>query len=137
MEGRPVQATRLASLDALRGVAILLVLLHHPVVPFAWAGVVAPIAHVTYRVGWTGVDLFFVLSGFLVGGLLLRELRDNRRVDVRRFLTRRAFKIWPSYLLLIACVFVEMSTFDPPHDAAKAVSVRPTASWKAIHDASV
>ncbi len=111
---------RLASLDALRGVAILLVLLHHPVLPFSSGGFLAPVVSTTYRFGWTGVDLFFVLSGFLVGVLLLRELKDYGRVDVRRFLTRRAFKIWPSYLLLIACVFALTSAVEPPHDAAKA-----------------
>jgi peptidoglycan/LPS O-acetylase OafA/YrhL len=66
------------------------------------------------------VDLFFVLSGFLVGGLLLRELRDRGEVDAKRFLVRRIFKIWPSYFLLIGVVFALMSTIDPPRDAAKA-----------------
>ena len=49
------------------------------------------------RIGWTGVDVFFVLSGFLVGGLLLKEYYNSGTIDAKRFLARRAFKIWPSY----------------------------------------
>ena len=65
-----------------------------------------PIANLWMRFGWTGVDLFFVLSGFLVGGLLFRELRQQSGLDVRRFIIRRGFKIWPSYLVFLAAIFV-------------------------------
>jgi peptidoglycan/LPS O-acetylase OafA/YrhL len=68
-------------------------------------GAFLPLASAWHRVGWTGVDLFFVLSGYLVGGLLLEESQASGRIDIRRFLARRAFKIWPSYyapLLLLA-----------------------------------
>jgi peptidoglycan/LPS O-acetylase OafA/YrhL len=111
---------RLAVLDAFRGVAILLVLFHHSLIPALWSGAAAPVAGVAHRFGWTGVDLFFVLSGFLVGGLLLGELHERGAVDVRRFLVRRTFKIWPSYFVLIGVVFLLTSTIDPPRDAAKA-----------------
>jgi peptidoglycan/LPS O-acetylase OafA/YrhL len=49
------------------------------------------------RLGWMGVDFFFVLSGFLVGGLLVQELLRSHDVAIRRFLVRRALKIWPAY----------------------------------------
>jgi peptidoglycan/LPS O-acetylase OafA/YrhL len=42
------------------------------------------------------VNLSFVLSGFLVGGLLMRELRNAGALDVRRFLIGRALKFWPT-----------------------------------------
>jgi len=113
-------SARLAVLDAFRGVAILLVLFHHSLIPAVWSGAAAPFARVAYRFGWTGVDLFFVLSGFLVGGLLLGELHERGTVDVRRFLVRRTFKIWPSYFFLIAIVFLLTSTIDAPRDPAKA-----------------
>lgn len=59
------------------------------------------------RGGWIGVDLFFVLSGFLVSGLVFRELDAGGRVQVGQFWLRRAFKILPSfwfYLLFVVLV---------------------------------
>ena len=52
--------------------------------------------------GGLGVDLFFVLSGFLVSGLLFREYLTSGRADVRRFLIRRGFKIYPAFYAFIA-----------------------------------
>jgi peptidoglycan/LPS O-acetylase OafA/YrhL len=51
--------------------------------------------------GWAGVDVFFVLSGFLVGGLLIKEWRVHGRIDSKRFLIRRGFKIWPQYYFFL------------------------------------
>jgi peptidoglycan/LPS O-acetylase OafA/YrhL len=51
--------------------------------------------------GWIGVDLFFVLSGFLVGHLLFREHQQTGRIRGFRFLVRRAFKIYPGFYFLI------------------------------------
>lgn len=92
-------------LDVLRGVAILLVLCRHTVLPWSFAGPLRPVMLRLYHLGWTGVDLFFVLSGFLIGGLLFNEIHHTNRLDVKRFLVRRAFKIWPAYLFFIAYVF--------------------------------
>ena len=92
---------RLLQLDVLRGVAILLVLFRHPAVRPEMAKQWKPLATGIYNIGWTGVDLFFVLSGFLIGGLLFGEIRKHGKLDVQRFLIRRAFKIWPSYFLLV------------------------------------
>jgi peptidoglycan/LPS O-acetylase OafA/YrhL len=61
-----------------------------------------------YRLGWTGVDLFFVLSGYLIGGLLLDELWRTKRLHVARFLTRRALKIWPPLLVYLVFLGVTM-----------------------------
>jgi peptidoglycan/LPS O-acetylase OafA/YrhL len=88
-------------LDVLRGVAILGVLGRHAVVPPNDGGLLRIPAKLWDHLGWTGVDLFFVLSGFLVGGLLLSELRHLGSLDVRRFIIRRAFKIWPAYYALV------------------------------------
>jgi peptidoglycan/LPS O-acetylase OafA/YrhL len=82
-------------------VAILLVIgrhleLHRP------DGVVGVVAEGWYRVGWIGVDLFFVLSGFLIGGLLINESRAHGSVDIRRFLVRRGLKIYPAYFVFLA-----------------------------------
>jgi peptidoglycan/LPS O-acetylase OafA/YrhL len=99
---------RLPQLDILRGIAILLVLGAHPVVKLDESGWFWPLAYLWGYAGWTGVNLFFVLSGFLVGGLLLGELRATGRLSAGRFMVRRMFKIWPSYyaylLFLLAIV---------------------------------
>jgi peptidoglycan/LPS O-acetylase OafA/YrhL len=52
------------------------------------------------KVGWSGVDLFFVLSGFLVSGLLFEEYKRTKTVNPGLFLTRRGFKIYPLFYLL-------------------------------------
>jgi peptidoglycan/LPS O-acetylase OafA/YrhL len=83
---------RNASLDVLRAVAVLMVLGQHHFPPGGlWS-----------RIGWAGVDLFFVLSGYLVTGLLIAERQRNGRVNVGRFLVRRAFKIYPAFWVMIA-----------------------------------
>jgi peptidoglycan/LPS O-acetylase OafA/YrhL len=88
---------RILSLDVLRGVAILLVLGRHAHFPAGWA-----ITDAWKQGGWVGVDLFFVLSGFLISGLLFREYRKFGRVQTGRFLIRRAFKIYPAFWALVA-----------------------------------
>lgn len=90
---------RNAQLDILRGVAILTVVIHHmfPIPNTHWAA--GPIMAIR-ATGWAGVDLFFVLSGFLVSGLLFNEFKRDGKVDVARFLIRRGFKIYPAYYAL-------------------------------------
>jgi peptidoglycan/LPS O-acetylase OafA/YrhL len=97
---------RMIQLDVLRGIAILLVLNRHPVITWPYAGpLLMRIMHCLYNLGWTGVDLFFVLSGFLIGGLLFSEIKKTNTLNVKRFLIRRGFKIWPAYMVFIAYVF--------------------------------
>lgn len=64
------------------------------------------------RAGWIGVDLFFVLSGFLISGLLFAELEATREIGVGRFLLRRGFKIYPSFyvFLVVSAVFYRWDT---------------------------
>ncbi len=94
--------SRNLGLDILRGVAILLVLgSHTPTAGLADTGVVEPLAHWFKEFGWSGVDLFFVLSGFLIGGLLFQDIRMRGEFDLKRFLIRRGMKIWPSYYMLL------------------------------------
>ena len=95
-------ASRVIQLDVLRGIAILLVLGAHSVLTPADGGHLRNPIMLWFRFGWTGVDLFFVLSGFLVGGLLMQEFRQSGRIGVLRFLIRRGFKIWPSYYAYLA-----------------------------------
>jgi peptidoglycan/LPS O-acetylase OafA/YrhL len=102
--------SRVLQLDVLRGAAILLVLgAHAPSVAPGWSGKLRPLDAFIHRFGWTGVDLFFVLSGFLIGGLLFAELKKYGRLDVRRFLIRRALRIWPPYYILLIVVLIRMT----------------------------
>jgi peptidoglycan/LPS O-acetylase OafA/YrhL len=102
MSSQPVADKRLFSLDVLRGLAAALVLLRHaPGVESHGSANLMPLLEELFvgvaRIGWIGVDLFFVLSGFLISGLLFKEFDRNEKLDVRRFWLRRGLKIWPSY----------------------------------------
>ena len=93
------------ALDGLRGVAILLVLLRHAVaLPLQPATPVeAAVAAVT-RLGWTGVDLFFVLSGFLITGILLDTKGQPRWWP--NFFVRRGLRIFPLYYGVLTFLFI-------------------------------
>jgi peptidoglycan/LPS O-acetylase OafA/YrhL len=60
-----------------------------------------PLPGRVHRFGWIGVDLFFVLSGYLISGQLLAPLARNQRIILGRFLARRALRILPAYLLVL------------------------------------
>ncbi|HAF21623.1 MAG TPA: hypothetical protein DCK93_01730 [Blastocatellia bacterium] len=86
-------------LDGLRGIAILSVIVHHQLTPFSLSG------------GFLGVDLFFVLSGFLITGLLGAEFEQSKTISLRNFYMRRVLRLGPALLLyLIACLLVTYHT---------------------------
>jgi peptidoglycan/LPS O-acetylase OafA/YrhL len=101
---------RVGQLDLLRALAILLVIFHHSGIDPTAAGMFAPLFRRIQEIGWIGVDCFFVLSGFLIGGLLFAEIGKTGALDARRFLLRRAFKIWPQYFVYLAFCFI-LGTF--------------------------
>jgi peptidoglycan/LPS O-acetylase OafA/YrhL len=94
-------SSRVAQLDWVRGIAILLVIDHHALFLKTDNTLASVIQFVGSRIGWMGVDLFFVLSGFLVGGLLIQEITHTGHIRVGRFLVRRMLKIWPAYYFYI------------------------------------
>jgi peptidoglycan/LPS O-acetylase OafA/YrhL len=109
---------RLVELDFLRGIAILMVIGCHSAMPAEDAGRLYSLVWIGNRWGWTGVDLFFVLSGFLVGGLLFQEIRMHGRLDVVRFIIRRGFKIWPMYYTFLCVGFLVVmikNHYSPAH----------------------
>lgn len=99
---------RLPELDFLRGVAILLVLGRHIMrIPGPEAGFVSTFFFAWRDIGWIGVDLFFVLSGFLVGGLLIHEAERFGEIKPLSFLLRRGLRIYPGfYFFLFASLLV-------------------------------
>ena len=78
------------ALDGLRGVALILVLVYH------FTGVEGPLPG-----GWAGVDVFFVLSGFLITALILDEQRLHGHVALGRFYARRALRLMPALIALL------------------------------------
>lgn len=88
---------RLKGLDFLRGIAILLILLRH-----------RHISNFTTNMGWIGVDLFFVLSGFLVSKLIIEEYINTNTFKPKTFLIRRGFKIYPLYFFCYLFYFAPL-----------------------------
>jgi peptidoglycan/LPS O-acetylase OafA/YrhL len=93
--------SRLPGLDLLRAIAIVWVMLFHSFVigglgdGYAWLS----------DYGWMGVDLFFVLSGYLIGSQLLKPLSQGQPVSFGAFYLRRAFRILPAFLVVLALYF--------------------------------
>ncbi len=82
--------TRFPLLDMLRGMAVLLVIFRH------WT-----LEEHLARAGWLGVDLFFVISGFLISGLLFTEHEKHGKIGFLRFFIRRGLKIYPLFFLVV------------------------------------
>lgn len=107
---------RIPELDGIRGIAILLVLVLH-FIKLPASGIEGPLSYAVRGLGlaWTGVDLFFVLSGFLIGGILI----DQRGAAnyFRLFYFRRVCRIFPLYLAWLGIFYVLMPlterTLDP------------------------
>jgi len=88
-------------IEGLRGLAVLLVVLYHARVP-GFSG------------GFVGVDVFFVLSGYLITGLLIREIDRSGRLDLAAFYARRARRLLPAAaLVIVATAVVSIAVFSP------------------------
>ena len=100
VDGRSTRRPGIPALDGLRAVAVALVLADHGGVP-GMAG------------GFLGVDVFFVLSGFLITSLLLDELGRSGRIDLGDFWIRRARRLLPALVLMVLTVAVGRQFFSP------------------------
>lgn len=103
----------ITALDGLRALAIILVLGRHALWPlYKETGQLFPIgqwdAAIPFINGWIGVDLFFVLSGFLISRLLLRRNIGGQGFSYGRYLGARALRIVPAYFAVIALVLCEL-----------------------------
>ena len=99
---------RVRALDGVRGLAILLVMIHHfTLIPH---GPLADDAlHAVSRLGWTGVDLFFVLSGYLITSILIEYKGDGKYFSA--FYARRVLRILPLYYVVLLLVLVILPPF--------------------------
>ena len=100
------------ALDGLRGIAILLVLLHHLTIYRPTRGVDQMLSNLPL-VGWTGVDLFFVLSGFLITGILIDARGSDRYFT--SFYARRTLRIFPLYYLVLVLALVLLPRLPALH----------------------
>jgi peptidoglycan/LPS O-acetylase OafA/YrhL len=100
-DNRP-KSNRFQSLDVLRGIAILFVIgAHFPFPPESYNWLSKSLLSEWKLFGWIGVELFFVLSGFLVSGLIFKEYQRTGRFSPFRFLIRRGLKIYPSLYFVL------------------------------------
>src|SRR5438874_3356044 len=99
---------RQPGLDLLRAFAIIVVVIYHAALfGFKLPGRVD-------RFGWIGVDLFFVLSGYLIGGQLLAPLARDQPTNLGRFFARRALRIMPAYFAVLVIYFLLPSWREYP-----------------------
>jgi peptidoglycan/LPS O-acetylase OafA/YrhL len=99
--GHETLKARQPGLDLLRTAAILLVAVFHINLEHAPRFLLA-----VQQCGWMGVDLFFVLSGYLIGSQLLRPYTRNAVPSIRLFFLRRAFRVLPAFLLVLIVYFL-------------------------------
>ena len=113
--GGGLALARIPELDGIRGLAILLVILCHygahqitstPGTPFN-------LLHIALTFGWVGVDLFFVLSGFLIGGILMDNRSSPRFFGT--FYMRRVCRIFPIYYLWLIATLILLGAGLPQH----------------------
>lgn len=99
---RQINPSRIASLDGLRAVSILLVCFGH------LAGTVnfPDALSVFHNVGNFGVKVFFVISGFLITLLLLRERKRFGKINLKQFYIRRTIRLFPAFYFYIVCIAV-------------------------------
>lgn len=104
------RASNYASIDGIRAVSILLVLVYHTFLVFHLSH---PTENITSMLdglglGWAwawngdkGVDVFFVMSGFLISSILLREVSKTGKIDLKRFYWRRYLRLTPVYYFML------------------------------------
>ncbi len=114
-------------LDGLRGVAILLVLAFH----------LGPLPG-----GFLGVDVFFVLSGFLITSLLMEEWQSRGAIRLKQFYVRRALRLLPAFVLLLAFCFLSIFFLPTPEEKWERLKETTVAAcylsnWPMLHQTSM
>ena len=110
---------KIDALDGFRGFAVLLIVLHHLVVASPW------LFHRVTKGGGFGVDAFFVLSGFLITAILLRDQAKSGRVRFGAFYRRRAMRLLPALFafLLVYLYYSWVTSWVGAHEPSSALSI--------------
>ncbi|MFC5473570.1 acyltransferase family protein [Paraherbaspirillum soli] len=95
-------ATRLNGLDTLRAAAIALVFMYHYMVFVSHVETFGVLSNI----GWVGVDLFFVLSGYLIGNQILSAIAQGRQFSLKTFYIKRCLRTLPNYYVVLALYFL-------------------------------
>ncbi|HLP53422.1 MAG TPA: acyltransferase [Fluviicola sp.] len=98
-----INQERLNGLDHLRALAIIIVFLFHY---FILSGGQPEWLPEFAKFGWTGVDLFFVLSGFLITSQLLSQVKKGKNISLKEFYAKRFFRIIPAFLVVLLLYFL-------------------------------
>src|SRR5436190_7212620 len=102
--GTAARDKHIPALDGLRGLAIILVLLFHFTPEGGGRTLIGTVTRWVSQLGWCGVDLFFVLSGFLITGILF-DAKGSQHY-FKNFYMRRVLRIFPLYYGVLLAVFV-------------------------------
>ena len=127
MEKREDNSRSIPSLDGLRALSVLVVILGHTKsafldrIPF----------NASFRHGGQGVAVFFVISGFLITHLLLKELRRTGRVSLKRFYLRRTFRIFPPFYVLLLVIAI-LNVLHKVHVSAADMTAAATYTWNYV-----
>lgn len=125
--GEPSRS-RIPALDGVRAVAVLVVMAFHVHTP-------------SFNAGFLGVDAFFVLSGFLITGLLLRDVRVYGRIRLANFWSRRVRRLFPALFVMVTAI-VTWGTFLAPSHQREALrtdvfaTLLDVANWRFISSSS-
>jgi peptidoglycan/LPS O-acetylase OafA/YrhL len=134
------QPVRIPSLHGLRAISIGFVVISHLVGPdtfISWKGATGRLLG---DLGPLGVRVFFIISGYLITSLLLRELDAKNHIQLTKFYFRRTFRIFPPYyfflmvvIILQAAGWIELVSGDILHAVTYTINYHPERSWYIGH----
>ena len=108
------------ALDGLRGMAIAIVLLHHFDFLLPSGSLASNVVKIVFYFGWSGVDLFFVLSGFLITGILVDTKTSGNYFS--SFYARRILRIFPLYYAVLSIIVIlDRAFYQPWFDQTMAI----------------
>ena len=112
-EFKAVEFKHIPALDGLRGIAVLMVLFFHLIH-------LSPELYLFAQGGFLGVDVFFVLSGFLITSILIKEYENDGQINLKNFYLRRSFRLVPAFWTFLICLYY-FGDYLLPDDQAKLI----------------